>query len=231
MLEVLYLKIKRKIFWAVFGLVLILSVSVIIYLNTGNRKLSREIKKITGDRHSSAHLSDDRLNIYASQGDSTVKINKLIDIAERSMTDNDMKCFIYIDFYYDINEPGRHEMIIRNFEVKNGESEVSSQGTYSMHINYFPIWYEDPMKTDIACITHVYLSCDGIETSNDLRFLACLPDLEYVNIEMSEDVFYSHKERSHDEMEMLISEIKNFLPEGCIVEIEQNYPYPNPINY
>ena len=171
--------------------------------NSEERKLSSEVKKITESKHSYASLTNDSLFIYASQGD-TRAINKLIDVAEKWLTDNNSICEIDMEDYYAPDTPEKHILYLWNYSAHNDELEEIGNSMYNMSLTYLPDWHDDIYCSEIESVRKLFLFCDTDQ----------LPNIEYIYVK-PDDLSKNNKEES----ESILNNIKAYAPDNCVVEI------------
>ncbi len=183
--------------------------------NSEERKLSSEVKKITESKHSYASLTNDSLFIYASQGD-TRAINKLIDVAEKWLTDNNSICEIDMEDYYGPDTPEKHILYLWNYSTDNDELEDLGNSMYNMSLTYLPDWHDDIYCSEIESVRKLFLFCDTDQLlkADGMRFLTCLPNIEYIYVK-PDDLSKNNKEES----EIILNNIKAYAPDNCVVEI------------
>lgn len=194
-------------------------------LYEGIGQLSDEMNRITDGSHSSARLDISsgelsELYIYAPDGSASPEImDNVIDAAEVWTENNELMCEISMYSWFELNDPegwGNSSVYMYNCDPYDEKNVTVSSGIYFMTLNYFPgHWCEAEGEKEIGGITHLHLYCDDrraqLTKADDLMFLTCLPDLEYLAIDDLTD-------RSEEERTKLAGEIKALLPKDCVVE-------------
>lgn len=161
----------------------------------------------------------------------TTTINKLI-----SQVEDPYLCSIRIEKYNGSGGPHRDSIVIANYTPKDlqpyvappyqllepdiKEARSRSEDFYYVFANFLPSDVIDSSMPEIKHITislfHTFYQNKIIDVSKDFEFLKYFPNLESIKI-----IHTKNGDRSFENSDENIEQLKKITPENCVIEIEE----------
>lgn len=118
--------------------------------------------------------------------------------------------------YYGPDTPEKHILYLWNYSADNDELGEIGNRMYNMSLTYLPDWHNDIFCSEIESVRKLFLFCDTDQLlkAGDMRFLTCLPNIEYIYVKPNDLSKIDQKESK-----MILSNIKAYKPDNCVVEI------------
>ena len=181
---------------------------------------------------------ENKIEIYVDRNtelDTNTKVDTDTIYQLISQVEDPYLCSIRIDKDHHSGIPHIDRIVIANYTPKGTQPLVApnqllepdktearsrSEDFYYLYTNYFPNGIIDSSMPEIKHITisifYTFYGRDTIDVSKDFEFLKYFPNLEHIKI-----IHTENGNRSFENSEENIEQLKEITPENCVIEIEE----------